>query len=159
VTAVDGTSSVAELYRDASARLDKGDIKGARALYQKALGEEPENAQGHVGLGACAVHEQDLEAARASYRRALELEPKASLAHIGLGSVAYLQSRFREAADHYEAALEIDDAMADAHWGAAVAYEALGDAAKKRAHAGRFLALAPDSALASSAKAMLSEAR
>lgn len=60
---------------------------------------------------------------------------------------------------HYEAAVELDDRVPDAHWGAAVAYEALGNAERKRRHAARFLELAPGSTLAPRAREMLSGLR
>jgi tetratricopeptide (TPR) repeat protein len=159
VTVPEGTSRVDGLYREASARLNKGDTAGARELYRAAIAAEPESPLGHIGLGGCSMHEHDLAAARASYERAREIDPKVVSAHIGLGSVAYLEGRFRDAARHYEAAAEIDDKVADAHWGAAAAYDALGDAERRRLHAARFLALAPDSTLAPRAREMLGRFR
>jgi tetratricopeptide (TPR) repeat protein len=148
VEQAEGTSAHAPLFRQASARLDAGDVPGARALYDEARRLEPASAEPLVGLGTCALREGRLDEARTLYGRAQMLDARSALARIGLGSALYGEQRFADAARAYEEAVALDERNADAHWGAAAAYSALGQRGQARTHARRFLALAPDSALA-----------
>jgi tetratricopeptide (TPR) repeat protein len=47
----------------------------ARAEYQRALAEDPESLDAHLGMGMMKVAEGDLEGARESFRRCLEIRP------------------------------------------------------------------------------------
>jgi tetratricopeptide (TPR) repeat protein len=151
----EGVSAVCDLYERAWPALDAGDTRTARSLYERALLLEPGSAPAQVGLGSCALQEKDFEGAKSAYRRALELDPRAASAHVGLGSAHYQTKHFAESAEHYEHAVRLDGNLPDAHWGAASAFEALGDRVKMRAHARRFVELAPESALAARARRML----
>jgi Tfp pilus assembly protein PilF len=155
VLETEGVSTVCDLYERAWPALDAGDTKTARAFYEHALVLEPENAQGYVGLGTCALQEGEFERAKQCYRRALELDRRSASAHLGLGSVHYRTKQFATSADHYVHAAQLDPERADAHWGAATAFEMRGEREKMRAHARRFLELAPESALAPHARIML----
>jgi tetratricopeptide (TPR) repeat protein len=151
----EGTSRVSELYLRASALMDKNDLAGARQLYQQAVDAEPDKPMGYIGLGSCALRERKYEQARRLYELAATLDARSSSARVGLGSVAALEDHQREAVGFFEKALEIDEHNPDAHWGAAIAYQALGENDRMRAHARRFLELAPNSMLAGEAAKML----
>lgn len=155
----EGTSSIADRYAKASELLAKGDVAGARKLYQEAIVLEPRSESGHVGLAACAMAESDWRAARRHYERATELAPLALAPHVGLGSVAFREGRYADACAHYERALSRAPDSADAHWGAAIGYDALGDARRAADHAQRFLDLAPGSSLAGRAQEIVARRR
>ncbi len=154
----EGTSQYSARYKDASALLDKQDIKGARKAYLELAVLEPASPHPYVGLGTCALGEHDYEGAKVAYRKALEKDPNTSLAHLGLGSAAYSQRRYTEAARGYEEALRVNEKLPDAHWGAAIAYDGAGDMPRMRSHAQRFVALAPDSQLVPRAREMITRA-
>ena len=155
VVVVEGWSDVCHLYERALVALGADDTETARGLYRQALDLEPTNAQGHIGLGTCALQEKKFELASRSYRDALALDAESASAHVGLGSVHYQQRRFAASAEHYKHAVRLREDLPDAHWGAASAFQALGDRGAMRTHAARFLALAPDSTLVPRARAML----
>jgi tetratricopeptide (TPR) repeat protein len=150
-----GTTSVSDLYRRASERLDHNDNRGAARLYQQAADAEPDKPMGWVGLGSCALRDKDYDKAEKYYLKAAALDDKYGAAYVGLGTVNSLQGRHREAAYRYERALAIDDNNADAHWGLALTYQSLGERDKMRSHARQFLALQPNSLIATRARGML----
>ncbi len=61
-----------------------GDYYAARALYQKALLDLPNNRDALLGLAAAAVELGDVTGARTSYSKLLELDPRDVLARVGL---------------------------------------------------------------------------
>jgi tetratricopeptide (TPR) repeat protein len=151
----EGTTASPELFKSAGALLDKGDVAGARKLYQLAVQREPERPAGYVGVAGCDLHENKLADAEKQYRKAESLDPRATSPKVGLGTVASLQGKHKEAAALYEQAVALDEKNADAHWGAALSYQELGDHARKSQHARRFIQLAPQSALVPRAREML----
>jgi tetratricopeptide (TPR) repeat protein len=153
----EGTTTAPELYRKAAALLAHHDTKAACKLYQEAVALEPGKPMGYIGLAACAIDEHRLDEARRLYEKAAALDGSSSAAPTGLATVATLEGRRREAVALYEKALVIDEKNADAHWGAAMSYEALGEPDKMRAHAARFVALAPSSQWIPLAKKMLQQ--
>jgi tetratricopeptide (TPR) repeat protein len=151
----EGTTASPELFKSAGALLDKNEVAGARRLYQLAVSREPDRPAGYVGLAGCDLHENKLDEARKNYLKAESLDPKATAPKVGLGSVASLEGKHAEAAALYEKAVALDERNADAHWGAAISYDELGDRNRRRAHALRFIELAPQSALVPRAREML----
>lgn len=61
-----------------------GDLLTARASYQQALRNEPNNRDAMLGLAAVAGQMNDSAQARAIYSRLLQLDPTDALARIGL---------------------------------------------------------------------------
>ena len=53
----------------------QGDLKGAAAAFQKVTEADPNNPDGWVNIGRCAVQEGDLERARTVLEKALALSP------------------------------------------------------------------------------------
>jgi Flp pilus assembly protein TadD len=143
----EGQTEVPELYREAAAALDRNDTARAEELYRKCLAAEPDNAQGYIGLGTVALHTGALDTARTQYENALAMDPRSASAHLGLGSVAHVKGDHKRAITEYGTVLELRGEDADAHWGLALSYDALGDTAKARMHAQKFISLAPQSPL------------
>jgi tetratricopeptide (TPR) repeat protein len=59
----------------------QGDLKGAAAAFQKIAEADPNNPDGWVNLGRCAVQEGDMSRARAVLEKALALSPKLARAN------------------------------------------------------------------------------
>ncbi len=53
----------------------QGDLKGAAAAFQKVTEADPNNPDGWVNIGRCAVQEGDMERARTVLEKALSLSP------------------------------------------------------------------------------------
>jgi Flp pilus assembly protein TadD len=53
----------------------QGDLKGAAAAFQKVTEADPNNPDGWVNIGRCAVQEGDMERARTVLEKALALSP------------------------------------------------------------------------------------
>lgn len=73
----------AQLTQAYSAFRDQ-DYYAARALYQQALRELPNNRDALLGLAATSIQLGDVTGARATYSRLLELDPRDALARVGL---------------------------------------------------------------------------
>jgi tetratricopeptide (TPR) repeat protein len=151
----EGTTASPELFKSAGALLDNGDIAGARQLYQLAVTREPDRPAGYVGIAGCDLHENKLADAEKQYLKAESLDPRGTSAKVGLGTVASLRGKHKDAAAFYEKAIALDEKNADAHWGAALSYHELGDRARTRTHALRFIELAPQSALVPRARELI----
>lgn len=73
----------AQLTQAYSAFRDQ-DYYAARALYQQALREVPNNRDALLGLAATSIQLGDVTGARATYSKLLELDPRDALARVGL---------------------------------------------------------------------------
>ncbi len=54
----------------------QGDLKGAQAAFQKVTEIAPNNPEGWVNIGRCAVQEGDMDQARTVLTKALSINPK-----------------------------------------------------------------------------------
>jgi Flp pilus assembly protein TadD len=59
----------------------QGDLKGAAAAFQKVTEADPNNPDGWVNIGRCAVQEADMQRAREVLEKALALAPKLARAN------------------------------------------------------------------------------
>jgi Flp pilus assembly protein TadD len=75
----------------------QGDLKGAAAAFQKVTEADPENPDGWVNLGRCAVQEGDMERARTVLEKALALSPNLARAN-------YFYARVLRADGNYDGA-------------------------------------------------------
>ncbi|MGB2605103.1 MAG: tetratricopeptide repeat protein [Candidatus Sulfotelmatobacter sp.] len=75
----------------------QGDLKGAAAAFQKVTEADPNNPDGWVNIGRCAVQEGDMERARTVLNKALDLSPNLARAN-------YLYARVLRADGNYEGA-------------------------------------------------------
>jgi serine/threonine protein kinase len=82
--------------------------KQAAAAYQKAVGENPNDAGAYAGLGASRLAAGDISGAIAGYTRAVRLEPNSSGFHAALGRALLRQGDRRAARREYERALQLD---------------------------------------------------
>jgi Flp pilus assembly protein TadD len=77
----------------------QGDLKGAAAAFEKVTEADPNNPDGWVNIGRCAVREGDIERARAVLEKALALTPNLARAN-------YFYARVLRADGNYEGAVE-----------------------------------------------------
>ncbi len=75
----------------------QGDLKGAAAAFQKVTEADPNNPDGWVNIGRCAVQEGDMERARTVLERALALSSNLARAN-------YFYARVLRADGNYEGA-------------------------------------------------------
>lgn len=75
---------VSPLIATAYDAYQRGDLSGARALYQEALQVEPNNRGALLGMAAIAAQGQEVALARELYLRLLDRDPADPLARAGL---------------------------------------------------------------------------
>ncbi len=76
----------------------QGDLKAAAAAFQKVTESDPNNPDGWVNLGRCAVQEGDMERARAVLEKALAISPNLARAN-------YFYARVLRSDGNYPAAV------------------------------------------------------
>jgi tetratricopeptide (TPR) repeat protein len=76
----------------------QGDLKGAAAAFQKVTEADPNNPDGWVNIGRCAVQEGDMDRARAALEKALALSPKLARANYFYARVLRADGKYEEAA-------------------------------------------------------------
>ncbi|HEV7218633.1 MAG TPA: tetratricopeptide repeat protein [Terriglobales bacterium] len=59
----------------------QGDLKGAQAAFEKVTEIVPDNPEGWVNIGRCAVQEGDMDQARTVLTKALSINPKLAKTH------------------------------------------------------------------------------
>jgi Flp pilus assembly protein TadD len=83
----------------------QGDLKGAQAAFQKITEVDPENPDGWVNIGRCAVQEGDMDRARTVLEKALALSPDLARAHYFYARVLRSDGRYDDAASHLQKVL------------------------------------------------------
>jgi tetratricopeptide (TPR) repeat protein len=110
----DGPSAQDAVTSEQQAPEKRGDLymarkyyKEAAEAYEKAIAEDPKNAQLHNKLGI--AHHQLLEfpAARKSYQKAIQLKPDYAQAINNLAAVEYSQKRYKASILDYLKALKL----------------------------------------------------
>lgn len=116
----------------------KGDTSKSMASFTRALELRPTYVAGLVWLGRLHLQEGRPEDAEPLFARAREQAPRTVAVLAGLGQVALARRDYRRAADLLEEALAIDPGAASVHSPLALAYRALGDAARAEDHLQRW---------------------
>ncbi len=76
----------------------QGDLKGAAWAFQKVTEADPNNPDGWVNLGRCAVQEGDMERARVVLEKALALSPNLARANYFYARVLRADGNYKDAA-------------------------------------------------------------
>jgi tetratricopeptide (TPR) repeat protein len=76
----------------------QGDLKGAAAAFQEVTEADPNNPDGWVNLGRCAVQEGDMQRARAVLEKALAISPKLARANFFYAKVLRADGNYEGAA-------------------------------------------------------------
>ena len=116
--------------------------------FRQALELNPNNVDGHVGLGVSLTQLGENEEATAHFLRAIELSPDDARAHEGLGTALAEQRRLREAGDSFREAVRLDPELATAHFRLGIVSMDLGNLAEAKKHLAEAVRLEPDDARA-----------
>jgi Flp pilus assembly protein TadD len=76
----------------------QGDLKGAAAAFQKVTEADPNNPDGWVNIGRCAVQEGDMQRARIVLQKALALSPNLPRANFFYAKVLRADGNYESAA-------------------------------------------------------------
>jgi Flp pilus assembly protein TadD len=83
----------------------QGDLKAAAAAFQKVTEADPNNPDGWVNIGRCAVQEGDMERARTVLQKALALSPNLARANFFYARVLRADGNYDGAAERLRAVL------------------------------------------------------
>jgi tetratricopeptide (TPR) repeat protein len=78
----------------------QGDLKAARAAFQKVTEIDPKNPDGWVNIGRAAVQEGDIDTARTVLEKALTLSPDLARAHYFYARVLRSEGKYDDASGH-----------------------------------------------------------
>lgn len=84
-----------------------GDVKIAKAMYQKSLGLDPYNADAYFRFGACLAIEKDYSKAEKLLREAIRNEDRREEFHVALAEVYNCLGKHTAALNHYNKAVEL----------------------------------------------------
>lgn len=114
--------------RDGEAKLSAGDVQAARALFERAIAENPNDPRAQLDLGLSLEALGDAAGAERAYRRATEIDPSLAEAHNNLGVLLREKDDLSGAIGAFQAALAANPRSASAHANLALALEDNGDA-------------------------------
>jgi tetratricopeptide (TPR) repeat protein len=83
----------------------QGDLKGAAAAFQKVTEADPNNPDGWVNIGRCAVQEGDMARARTVLEKALALSPNLARANFFYAKVLRADGNYEGAAQRLRTVL------------------------------------------------------
>ena len=109
------SASAQQLFNDARALQDGGDLKGALELYVSVLEIDPSYAQAHVNLIVVYGQLDRRDEVAKHYERAVSLNPSIAEAHYNYGVSLHLAADYRGAAAAFRKALAINPQDANAH--------------------------------------------
>ena len=104
-----------------------GDYEEAKAVYRKAIEQDPAHADACVNLGRLIHISGEAEEALNLFEKALEINPKHATAWFNLGVVQEGRDATDQAITAYERVLSLDESFPDAHYNLARLYEQTGD--------------------------------
>ena len=84
----------------------QGDLKAAAAAFQKVTEADPNNPDGWINIGRCAVQEGDMERARTVLEKALSLSPKLARANYFYARVLRSDGNYQGSADRLRIVLD-----------------------------------------------------
>ncbi|WP_218080256.1 O-linked N-acetylglucosamine transferase, SPINDLY family protein [Anthocerotibacter panamensis] len=102
------TDSTLDLFTQAKALQQQGELAGALNAYQEVLQIQPNWAEACYRLGLIHKALGHLEAACDAYQKALDLDPTLACAHTNLGNILAQQGQRAEAVLHYQQALALE---------------------------------------------------
>ncbi len=132
----------------AQALFQRGELDGARALYEKLARQHPRDAEAHYCLGAIAGQQGRFDDAVRHLRRTVELEPRVGAGHCALGAAYKALRRFAEAEAAFRRAVQLQPAYADALLELAATLLCQGKLAEAEGWFRKVLAVAPATARA-----------
>jgi lipoprotein NlpI len=116
IPAARGADTVDDLLRAATAALNRGKADEALALADKAVAQEPKNAQAHLFRGLAHEALRQHAEAVADFDRAIALDPKAADAYDHRGSEQFKLGHVAESLADFDRFLQLRPAARPAHW-------------------------------------------
>jgi TolB-like protein/tetratricopeptide (TPR) repeat protein len=107
--------------------LSSGRIADSVAIYQALVTRNPQDADGHIGLGQAHAVGGQFEAAERSFRAAVQVEPAFWGAFNALGGYLFSRGRIDEAIDAYREVSELAPSSASAYNNLGAALQMKGD--------------------------------
>jgi tetratricopeptide (TPR) repeat protein len=95
---------------------EQGDIKSARAYYQKAIQEGDSTADAYCNLGIIESQENNYPKAIDCFTMALKCEPRHYEAHYNLANLYAEVGNFALAKVHYEISVELEPAFPNSYF-------------------------------------------
>ena len=120
------SASAQQVFNDARALQDSGDLQGALAGYSSALEIDPNYAQAHVNLMVVYGQLERHDDVAKHYELAVKLNPSIAEAHYNYGVARHLAADYGSAAAAFRKALTINPQDANAHNNLANALEQSG---------------------------------
>ena len=148
-------STLDQLQQEAQELEDQGELERAAEVYRTLLVAGGPTADCHFALADVLYRMGDLSAARERYYAAIELDEEYVEARANLGSVLVENNELELAVAAFQGALTFHPDYADVHYHLANTLERLDRADEALLHWRAFLALAPESPWAESAKERL----
>lgn len=105
----DDTQEAVKLFNEGQDAHEKGDLKTAVELYQKALEKFPDFPEAEYQLGNAFLALEKTAEAEKSFRRAIELREDWSLPMASLGGILVDRNEFKEAETILLKAIELDE--------------------------------------------------
>lgn len=102
------SAQTAEAYfKEANAKFQEQDFMGAKALYEKSLQLNPNNAKAHHNLGTIFYAFQQYEQALKQYGKAISLSPEDADPYISRGALFLGQRKYETALKDLDKAVDI----------------------------------------------------
>ena len=130
------------------AKYEKGDLDGAIADFNRAIGIDPKYAPAYNNRGAAKLIKGDLDGAIADFNRAIGINPKNALAYYNRGVGKGNKGDLEGAVADYNRAIEIDPNYALAYYNRGFAKLKKGDLDEAIADFNRAIEIDPKNALA-----------
>ena len=118
----------------ARARLQDGDLEGARQALESALALEPALPRTHFFLALVLKAEGDYETALSHLRRVATAYPADRVVRNQMGRLLFLLGQYEEARAELERVLRIDPEDLRAHYNLMLCFRALGNEAQSETH-------------------------
>ncbi len=124
--------------------LQKGDIRGAEAVIDEALGKHSDNHELWFAKGVAQQAQGNDDGAIQAWTKALGLRPEFVPAISGVGAILLARGEFDAAIDRFEDALRLQPDFADAHYNIGLALLGAGQRDKALVAVERAATLAPN---------------
>jgi Tfp pilus assembly protein PilF len=99
---------VEALIAEGAQALERGDVSGAKASFERALEINNKNAEAHTYLGAIADRAGQLREAERHFAAAVAADPGSATAHNNYGAILLKQGLAERAAAEFEASLRLN---------------------------------------------------
>jgi len=148
-------STLDQLQQEAQDWEDQGELEHAAEVYRTILVAGGPSAESHFSLADLLYRMGDLSAARERYYAAIEMDEEYVEARANLGSVLVENDELELAVAAFQGALAFHPDYADVHYHLANTLERIGRPDESPLHWQAFLALAPESPWAETARERL----